>query len=186
MGEDPIRYMCADFNAVLDPTRDSYNPLRPINTSFRDQLLRETLVELDMTDTATLIQDRNPHEHWTYAQHVSRDDRDWTLKRLDAIWASSLLGVTDVKIDPGFIDKTHLDMDENLYGSLSDHSPVTVSVNVSMWECAFAPEMYDLCYWLADAIQYRAPLLSNNFYYITALSVLIIIFSYSIPLQLQH
>ena len=142
--DTPYFYILGDFNAILNHQLDHYNEVRAPTYSLCDRLVWKLMGELDVHDTGDLIEDRHALTHWTYISNNNvTDPKDFSRRRIDHIFTSSLRGVEDTYIDPTYTENP-LGVSWHLYDSYSDHNPVSIKINLHTLAGALNPEVKDL------------------------------------------
>lgn len=147
----PFIYLAGDFNGCINPITDRFNPNRaPAQTqgdsSVNAFLNLETSKNRTWIDPIFLVHDyahASPefHTHKTI-RHTPSGPPNITYTRIDHILSSALLGLTQYTSLCEVVDDTELQITHLPAQAHSDHSPVTLTLNLNAIDWAFNPHLY--------------------------------------------
>ena len=157
VGGDQIIYLAGDFNAAKDPLRGRSRlggaaPTPSEGDANLYSFMQGTLEKLHFNwcDPYDYTEDQSLSHTYTYRTRADPDDPEGTIHRIDHIWGSTHLGMLDIHCDPDFV-LNPLGVDKDMYEQISDHKPVSVSIDLHQLDACFVPEAYQKDpYWVVQ------------------------------------
>ena len=138
-------YVGGDFNAVTDNIKDSFNYRRAPHIYPQDVCLQRMIGDLNLTDPLESIDPQhNAKDFYSFKSFIDKDDPlDTTYRRIDHILAGCGTGITNYYLDPERLSNP-LRIENSTFDSISDHTPVSLTINLMEMNNAKMPEKFEL------------------------------------------